>query len=117
MVGRSYQGPSSSAQGPCEPASLSAGGIFSPLHQATGLHRFSPPFYGFCASAKFFFDMRCNILLEVTSRTQHRPPSNSKTRAFGGLNHLEGFLPLASEGYNISKARTSSMADLPLSSA
>jgi hypothetical protein len=33
----------------------------------------------------------------------------------GGLNHLEGSLPLPSEGYNISKARTSSMmADLPL---
>jgi hypothetical protein len=45
------------------------------------------------------------------------PPSDSRTRAFRGLNHLEGFLPLPSEGYNISKARTSSMADLPLSSA
>ena len=41
------------------------------------------------------------------------PPSDSGTSAFGGLNHLEGFLPLPSEGYNISKARTSSMADLP----
>jgi hypothetical protein len=30
---------------------------------------------------------------------------------------MEGFLPLPSEGYNISTARTSSMADLPLSSA
>jgi hypothetical protein len=42
------------------------------------------------------------------------PPSDSRTRAFGGLNPLEGFLPLPSEGYHISKARTSSMADLPL---
>jgi hypothetical protein len=28
--------------------------------------------------------------------------------------HLEGFLPLPSEGYKISKAQTSSMTDLPL---
>jgi hypothetical protein len=45
------------------------------------------------------------------------PSTDSGPRAFGGLNHLEGFLPLPSEGYNISKASTSSMADLPLSSA
>jgi hypothetical protein len=42
------------------------------------------------------------------------PPTASGPRAFRGLNHLEGFLPLPSEGYNISKARTSSMTDLPL---
>jgi hypothetical protein len=42
------------------------------------------------------------------------PPTDSGPRAFRGLNHLEGFLPLPSEGYNISKARTSSMADLLL---
>jgi len=36
------------------------------------------------------------------------PPSDSGTRAFGGLNRLEGFLPLPSEGYSISKTRTSS---------
>jgi hypothetical protein len=40
--------------------------------------------------------------------------TDSGLRAFGGLNHLEGFLPLLSEGYNVSTARTSSMADLPL---
>jgi hypothetical protein len=33
--------------------------------------------------------MHCNILFEVTSRTQRRPPSDSQTRTFGGLNHLE----------------------------
>jgi hypothetical protein len=44
-------------------------------------------------------------------------PTDSGPRAFGGLNHMEGFLPLPSEGYNISKACTSSMADLLLSSA
>jgi hypothetical protein len=42
------------------------------------------------------------------------PPTDSGPRAFRGLNHLEGFLPLPSEGYNIFTARTSSMADLPL---
>jgi hypothetical protein len=42
------------------------------------------------------------------------PPTDSGPRAFRGLNHLEGFLPLPSEGHNISKARTSSMADLLL---
>jgi len=42
------------------------------------------------------------------------PPTDSGPSAFGGLNHLEGFLQLPSEGYNISKARTSSLADLPL---
>ena len=42
------------------------------------------------------------------------PPSDSGTRAFRGLNQLEGFLPLPSEGYNVSTVRTSSMADLPL---
>jgi hypothetical protein len=41
-------------------------------------------------------------------------PVSTRTRAFGGLNHLEGFLLLPSEGYNISKARTCSMADLLL---
>jgi hypothetical protein len=41
-------------------------------------------------------------------------PVSTRTRAFGGLNPREGFLPLPSEGYHISKARTSSMADLPL---
>jgi hypothetical protein len=39
---------------------------------------------------------------------------DSGPHAFRGLNHLEGFLPLSSEGYKISKARTSSMADLLL---
>jgi hypothetical protein len=40
------------------------------------------------------------------------PPSDSRIRVFGGVNPLEGFLPLPSEGYYISTARTSSMADL-----
>jgi hypothetical protein len=34
------------------------------------------------------------------------PLTDSGPRAFGGLNHLEDFLPLPSEGYNISTART-----------
>ncbi len=41
-------------------------------------------------------------------------PTDSGKRAFGGLNHLEGFLPLPSEDYNISTACTSSMTDIPL---
>jgi hypothetical protein len=39
---------------PARRASLSAGGIFSPLHQATGLCRFSQLFYGFCNAPSLF---------------------------------------------------------------
>jgi hypothetical protein len=47
------------------------------------------------------------------SSTAAALPTDSGPRVFRGLNlYLEGFLPLPSEGYNISKARTSSMADL-----
>jgi hypothetical protein len=60
------------------------------------------------------------VCVEATTTAPHNElssplaPVSSGTRAFGGLNHLEGFLPLPSEGYNISKARTCSMADLLL---
>ena len=43
-----------------------------------------------------------------------QPIQDLGPHAFGGPHPLPGFLLLPSEGYNISKARTSSMADLPL---
>jgi hypothetical protein len=46
-----------------------------------------------------------------------QPIQDLGPHAFGGPHPLPGFLLLPSEGYNISKARTSSMADLPLISA
>jgi hypothetical protein len=35
---------------------MSAGGIFSPLHQTTGFRRFSPLFYGSLHIAQFLLD-------------------------------------------------------------
>ncbi len=43
-----------------------------------------------------------------------QPIQDLGPHAFGGPHPLQGFLLLPSEGYNISKACTSSMADLPL---
>ena len=63
----------------------------------------------FLHRAQFLLDQRCDSCLNAAL-----PPTDSRSRAFGGLTPLEGFLPLPSEGYNISTARTSSMADLPL---
>ena len=55
------------------------------------------------------------LLLDgLSSQDAALPPMDSGPRAFGGLHHLAGFLPPPSEGYNISTARTSSMADLAL---
>jgi hypothetical protein len=79
--------------------SMPAGSISPRLHPATGLRRFSLLFYGFCARAQFFFDSARALLLDGSSQDAALPPTDSGPRAFGGLNHLEGFLPLPSEGY------------------
>jgi hypothetical protein len=102
-VGRRYQGPSWSAQGPCEPASLSAVGIFSPLHQATGLRRFSQLFYGSLHSAQFLLDQRCDSCLRFLAGRStaalglqdlciRRDESSGGLLAtsFGGLQHFHG---------------------------
>jgi hypothetical protein len=53
-------------------------------------------------------------LMGDPSQNAALPPKDSGPQAFGGPHHLTGFLLLPSEGYTISTARTSSMADLPL---
>ena len=93
---------------------LPAGSISPRLHPATRLCRFSLLFSGSSARVQFFFVTLCKLLLDgLSSQDAALPPTDSGSSAFGGLNHLEGFLPLPSEGYNISKARTSSMPDFP----
>jgi hypothetical protein len=101
MVGRSYQDPSSSAQGPCDPTSLTAGGVFSPLHQATGLRRFALLFSGFCNAPSFFSPSgvtpvmrflagRCAAAHGLRATCIRRAESSGGLPAtyFGGLQHF-----------------------------
>jgi hypothetical protein len=96
---------------------MPTGSIPPPLHQTTGFRRFSPLFSGHRAAAQGLIYARLCLMGDPSHHAALPPsvaPSDSRTRAFGGLNHLEGFLTLTSDDYNISTACTSSMTDLPL---
>jgi hypothetical protein len=61
-------------------------------------------FTGFTPAPSSFSTAIARILLDGSvTLDAAQPPKDSGPRAFRGLNHLEGFLPLPSEGYNISK--------------
>ena len=103
-------GPSSSAQGPCEPASLSAGGIFSPLHQiASGcfstvrISSLLAAFLLFLHRAQFLLDQRCDSCLkflagrcaaahglQVTCLRRTDSSGGLLATSFGGLQHFHG---------------------------
>jgi hypothetical protein len=70
----------------------------------------------FLQRAQFLLDQRCDSCLRFLAgrcAAAHGLRATCIRRAESS-GDLEGFLPLPSEGYNISKASTSSMADLPL---
>ena len=50
------------------------GSSFPRLHQAPGLRRFSPLFYGSCASVQFFFDTLCTSCLRILAGRRAADP-------------------------------------------
>jgi hypothetical protein len=103
LVGRSYQGPPPANQGLCDPTSLSTGGVFSPLHQATGLRRLALLFSGFCNAPSFFSPSavtpvmrflagRCAAAhgLRATCIGRAESSGGLPTTSFGGLQHFHG---------------------------
>jgi hypothetical protein len=103
LVGRNYQGPPPANQGLCDPTSLSTGGVFSSLHQATGLRRFALLFSGFCNAPSFFSPIavtpvmrflagRCAAAHGLRATCIRRAESSGGLPAtsFGGLQHFHG---------------------------